>query len=64
MGAVDWTGAGPQTWSFGVEAAGSIVDGNRIDLCLLVALVGQVVDWPGAEGMVWQLRPRDLAHHS
>ena len=64
MGAVDWTGAGPQTWNFGVEAAGSIVDGNRINLCLLVALVGLVVDWPEVEGTVLQPRPRDLAHHS
>lgn len=57
-------GDGPQRLSFGVAGAGSIVDGNRIDLCLLVALVGLVVDWPGVEGTVLQPRPRDLAHHS
>lgn len=64
MGPVDLMGDGLQMLSFGVEGAGSIVDGNRIEMCLLVALVGRVVDWPAGEGTVLQLRPRDLAHRS
>lgn len=45
-------GDGQQRLSFGVSGVGSIVDGNRIDLCLPVALVGPVGDWPGVEDTV------------
>lgn len=63
MGAVGWTGDGPQIQNFGAEGAGSIVDGSHIGLCLVPPLAGQGLDQPGAEGKVSQLEPHGLAHH-
>jgi catechol 2,3-dioxygenase-like lactoylglutathione lyase family enzyme len=61
VGAADWMGDGPQTWNFGAEGAGSIVDGNRTDWCL-VPPVGQGQDQLGDEGKVSLLEPPGLAH--
>jgi hypothetical protein len=63
VGAVDWTGDGPQIQNFGAGGAGSIVDGNHIDLCLLPPPAGQGQAQPGDEDKVSQLEPHGLAHH-